>query len=275
MKKREAKQEIPFVKLEGAGNTLLLVESGFFPKRNAKNFVRTITAQGLGLDSDQLIEVVSWRQPEIRVWNRDGSRAEMCSNGTRVFLAWAKASGKFRPKGRKVSVRVEGKDYGAMDYGREFGLSLPFPKIGPRENLKARGKRVFFTPVSVGNPHAVVHLGKDIALSPGKEEWKEWGAALEVHHRFPQRTNVEFVGPIGVQGGRGKVRVFAWERGAGATLSCGSGAVAVGAWLYQRTGVNKWTVQMTSYELKVRLDSEGAELRGPWRWIASGVFHWE
>ena len=177
---------------------------------------------------------------EVAIWNPDGSRAEMSGNGTRIAARWlAERTGaeqvEVRVGERVVSARMLGGDLVEQELG-DVRVGAPDEVDGVR-----------FTPVDVGNPHAVVE--GDPAELP------RLGPLLETHARFPGRTNVQVARALG--GGQIEARV--WERGVGETGSSGSSAVAVAAALC----VSPATVRFPGGELLVRIENSRARLTGP------------
>jgi diaminopimelate epimerase len=177
---------------------------------------------------------------ELTIWNPDGSRAELSGNGTRIAARWLAernglASVRIRVGAREVATRL-------LDDG-ELEQKLGTVVVHPRERVA--GLEV--TPVSVGNPHAVV-VGDpdDLPLI---------GPLLETHPRFPDRTNVQ----VTRLEAPGRVVARVWERGAGETASSGTSAVAVAAAL----GENPAVVRFPGGELRVRFDGDQAFLTGP------------
>jgi diaminopimelate epimerase len=142
------------------------------------------------------------------------------------------------------------------------------------ETIEFSGKKIPFRPVRTGNPHAVIWMagGEGNWLAPSDFSYRSYGPRIENHSRFPQRTNVEFVRKILLTKSGAEVYVEAWERGAGATLSCGSGAVAVAAEVRRRTNAPLVQVHMTQFKLRIRFEGERAFLSGPCALVASGEF---
>jgi len=136
-------------------------------------------------------------------------------------------------------------------------------EVGSPETLDVNGARLEFTPVAVGNPHAV------IVRDPDREDLLHLGPLVENHPRFPQRTNVQLVRVDS----RSEATVGVWERGAGETLSSGTSAVAVAA----AAVANGWcdspvTIHLAGGDLLVVLDADfHARLTGPAQEICSGV----
>jgi len=192
-------------------------------------------------DADGILEVLGsgddWL--EIAIWNPDGSRAEMSGNGTRIAARWHAE----RTGAREVAVRVGPLTVCARMLDRDLvEQDLGVVSVGEPEELDG----VRFTPVEVGNPHAVVE--GDPAELP------RIGPLLETHERFPQRTNVQVARWDGDQ-----IEARVWERGVGETASSGSSAVAVAAAL----GAGQATVNFPGGPLHVRFDGGLARLTGP------------
>lgn len=272
MRKAAAKQETRFYKLHGAGNDILVVESRHMPKRGKAEFVKSISHRQLGIGCDQFVEVISTKPLSIQIWNGDGTKAEMCANGTRCFLYLGALKGWFSSKLATVPLKVSGKAYEANKVKGGYELCLGEPEIGSLETLEVAGQQIPFWPVRTGNPHAVIlTAGHKLAWqAPENFSYKTLGPQIETHARFPQKTNVEFVRSLSVKGGKASVLVEVWERGAGATLSCGSGAVAVASVVHGLTGASEVEVKMTSFRLRIRFEGERAFLSGPSALVAEG-----
>ena len=154
-------------------------------------------------------------EADVAVWNPDGSRAELSGNGARIAALWlARRSGVAFPRvrlgERLIPARVDGDD---------VEVDLGHVDVGRPEALEVDGERLEFTPVSVGNPHAVLRR------EPERQELLRLGPLVERHGRFPERTNVQLVRADAP----GDLTVLVWERGAGETLASGSSAAAAAA----------------------------------------------
>jgi diaminopimelate epimerase len=177
----------------------------------------------------------------VGILNPDGSHAEMSGNGTRIAAAWlmsrtGSAHACVHLGSRMVAVR-------RVDDGL-YESELGFVEVGPAEVVDG----IELTPVSVGNPHAVV-VGDPSRIG-------ELGPRLETHSRFPERTNVQVV-----QVERpGEVVARVWERGVGETSASGSSAVAVAAATHSDGEV---VVHFPGGDLRVRLAGGRAWLIGP------------
>jgi diaminopimelate epimerase len=193
-------------------------------------------------DADGILEVLGSGDDwvEITIWNPDGSQAEMSGNGTRIAARWlAERTGveavSVRVGPRTVAARMRGASLVEQDLGEV--------RVGPREQVAG----VTFTPVDVGNPHAVVE--------DDPEALPRIGPLLETHPRFPERTNVQVARRLDA----GEIEARVWERGVGETRSSGTSAIAVAAAL----GVSPATIRFPGGELRVRLEDRRAFLTGP------------
>ena len=206
-----------FSKWHALGNSYLLVERAGLAEPLSPDDARRLCDPHHGVGADGVLEVVGVRGPEaeVVVWNPDGSRAELSGNGARIAAMWlARRSGVAFPRvqlgERMIPARVE---------GNEVEVDLGPVDVGRPEALDVDGERLEFTPVSVGNPHAVFRR------EPVREELLRLGPLVERHERFPGRTNVQLVRADGPN----DVTVLVWERGVGEALASGSSAAAVAA----------------------------------------------
>jgi diaminopimelate epimerase len=242
-------------KWQALGNDYLLVEQAELSDPLTPDRVRALCDYHYGVGSDGLLEVLErdGTDAALRIWNPDGSTAELSGNGIRIAAAWlAKASG-----ANDVTVSVGARTLAAsVRADGNVALDVGAVEVGESETLELDdGERIELTPVSVGNPHAVVRR------DPERGEVLRLGPRLERHSRFPARTNVQLVRVEGEH----DLAVGVWERGAGETLSSGSSAVAAAA----AAVANGWCaspvhVHLPGGDLLVELDSEGnARLTGP------------
>jgi diaminopimelate epimerase len=225
--------------MHGAGNDYIYFDghSEDLTAYDLTELAKLVSDRHFGVGGDGIIlglpsEAADFR---MRIFNPDGSEAEMCGNGIRAFARYVyehgltgktdmlvqTGAGLIRPilkveRGRVVSVRV---DMGEPRLARSeipmTGRPANKPVIG--EVLEVDGRSLQVTCVSMGNPHCVSFV-EDVEEAPVAE----LGPLVENHAAFPARTNVEFVQVLD----RGNVRMRVWERGAGETLACGTGASA-------------------------------------------------
>lgn len=274
---------VPFVKGHGTGNDFVLLpdhDGSRYGERVDAPLVRALCDRRRGIGADGVIRVVRAGSPGLpdapgADWfmdyvNADGSLAEMCGNGVRVFVRHLLAERLVRDDGTPVAVgtrggvlRVEVHDDGnlTVDMGR-----VRAPLSGSPVHVDAVGVRGPGTAVAMPNPHAVVRV----------RELDEVGRlhdapALHPSTLFPQGANVEFVVPVGPA----HVKMRVWERGVGETLSCGTGVCAV-AWVEMRhdeaPAGTTYTVDVPGGRLWVTEDDAGSmHLRGPAVLVASGT----
>ena len=191
-------------------------------------------------DADGILEVRDRGRDwvEIAIWNTDGSLAEMSGNGTRIAARWlAEQTGAelvtVRVGSREVATRMLGGAF--VEQELEFTVGEPGIAAGFR-----------YTPVDVGNPHAVVE--------GDPSELPQIGPALETHPRFPNRTNVQVARRIDDT----TIEARVWERGVGETESSGTSAIAVAA----AFGASDVRIRFPGGDLHVRLSGEKAYLTG-------------
>jgi diaminopimelate epimerase len=235
---------IPFEKWHGLGNDYLLVEREALEAPLEPPLVRRLCDYHFGVGSDGLLEVVhaNGARADVIIWNPDGSTAELSGNGTRIAARWLAR----RHDLGEVSIAVGDRVVIArLRPDGQVEMEMGPVQVGPRESLEIGGSSIDFTPVSVGNPHAV------IAREPERAELLRLGPLVETHRRFPDRTNVQLVRIDS----RAEATARVWERGAGETLSSGTSACAIAG----AAVVNGWcdspvTVHLPGGDLLVALD---------------------
>ncbi len=220
-------------KWHALGNVYLLVEQA--------EPLTPEDARELSRDTDGVLEVDG---NQVTVWNPDGSVAEMSGNGARIAAAWyARETGS-----PQVRFRIGERDVNAVVDGENVVLDAGPVEVGETETIDG----IELTPVSVGNPHAVVrHDPRDI---------RRLGPLIENHSRFPERTNVQLVQVDGEH----DLTVAVWERGAGETTASGSSAIAAAAAAVARGWcTSPVTVHLPGGDLYVELNDGEARLTGP------------
>jgi diaminopimelate epimerase len=252
---------VRFAKWHALGNAYLVVERVQSGAPLEPGTVRRLCDPSRGLGADGVLEVVGVSGPraDVVVWNPDGSTAEMSGNGTRIAARWLGR----RSGAEEVVVAVGSREVRARL--RPDGLveqELGRVEVGPPERIEAAGEVIELTPVSVGNPHAVVRR------EPTREELLRLGPLVETHPRFPDRTNVQLVRVDGPH----DLSIAVWERGAGETLSSGTSACAAAAAAVARGWCESpVTVHLAGGDLLVELDGAmAARLTGPAEEICSG-----
>ena len=269
-----------FAKMHGLGNDFVVVD-GFREKlaeEELPEIARSLCDRHFGIGADGLILVLPSRVANVRMrmFNPDGSEAEMCGNGIRCFgkfvydrnlnrenpltvetLAGVKSIKLTVENGKVVTAKV---DMGQPRLSRAEIPMAPTPSGSTdkviREPLKVDGRKLEVTCVSMGNPHCVV-FQDDVDNFPVEKI----GPLIENHRLFPQRTNVEFVQVLNTR----EIKVRVWERGAGVTPACGTGACAavVASNLNEKTG-RKVTVHLPGGDLLIEWLGNGrVSMTGP------------
>ena len=227
-----------FVKMHGAGNDYVYVNGFETTIADPAALAREISDRHFGVGSDGLILILpsTCADVRMRMFNADGSEAEMCGNGVRCVAKFAHDHGLVAKdaisvetgdgiKQLQLFTNAAGKvERVRVAMGRPRLTRAEIPMTGaPQaevvdETLSVLDRTLQMTCVSMGNPHCVIFVDR-------VEEFPvaEYGPVIENHPFFPRRTNVEFVEVLS----RGEVRQRTWERGAGETLACGTGAAAV------------------------------------------------
>jgi len=229
---------IRFTKMHGLGNDYLVVEAMQQgpPEEKLPALAKAMSDRHFGIGADGLILVLPSRAADfrMRIFNSDGSEAEMCGNGVRLFAKYVYEHGLTREKELQLEtlagiirprLRVDGGVVTSVkvDMGEPRLRRSEIPMKGPdqsqvvAEKLRVAGRQVQVTAVSMGNPHCVLFVD-----NVERAEVATLGPAIEHHDAFPRRTNVEFVQAVS----EGEIKMRVWERGAGETLACGTGASA-------------------------------------------------
>lgn len=222
----------PFLKMNGLGNDFVVVEARSVPFDPTPDEVRSIARRDGGIGCDQLISIAPGEgdTPRVRFWNSDGDEVGACGNGSRC-IGWLlmQATGRdeaaFDTQGGRLQAQRAGDLRVSIDMGPP---RLRWDEIPLAEEMDTRGVELQVGPidapllhtpgcVSMGNPH-VVFFVKDIAAAPVKEV----GPLIEHHLLFPEGVNVGFAQIKS----RDHIRLRVWERGAGLTKACGTGACA-------------------------------------------------
>ncbi len=222
----------PFLKMNGLGNDFVVVEARSAPFEPSSAEVRAIADRASGVGCDQVISIEPSERADafVRFWNSDGVEIDACGNGSRcvgmlLMQATGRDAAQFETRAGLLSAARADGGLVSIDMG-EPGLS--WEQIPLAEEMDTRGVElqigpidnpVLHTPgcVSMGNPH-VVFFVPDAETAPVREA----GSLIEHHPLFPEGVNVGFAE---VQT-RDRIRLKVWERGAGQTLACGTGACA-------------------------------------------------
>ena len=272
-----------FTKMHGAGNDFVVLDLRDGAPPPDATTCRRIADRHRGVGCDQLLTVEPARDPRAvaayRIWNADGSPSQQCGNGARCIAAWllrdgtAPATSGFAiesPAGLHPVLRDD--DGGlVIDMGapRFAPAEVPMAGVGSEADayvLDVDGERLHFGAASMGNPHAVIEVD-DIAAADAARI----GPALQREPAFPQSVNVGFaqvLSPV-------HVRLRVYERGAGETLACGSGACAAVAVLARQGRVDARAgvaVDLPGGRLTIRQDGDTGSLLmgGPAAFVFEG-----
>ncbi len=252
--------KLRFTKMHGLGNDFVVIDATRAPVDLTPARVKAIADRHFGVGCDQLLVVEPATQPDVdfryRIFNADGGEVEQCGNGARCFVRFVHDKGLTD----KREIRVETKSGVIAPRLREDGLvtvDMGVPELMPAkvpfvsdsdalvQPLQVGDATVAITAVSMGNPHAV-QVVADVDTAPVTGQ----GALIERHPRFPARVNAGFLQIVDAH----RVRLRVFERGAGETLACGTGACAAVV-----AGIVRNLV-----ESPVRVETRGGELEIAW-----------
>ncbi|MDW5376122.1 diaminopimelate epimerase [Halomonas sp. HP20-15] len=223
---------VHFTKMHGLGNDFMVVDLVTQRVRFEPEQIRRLADRHFGIGFDQLLLVEPPRDPELdfryRIYNADGGEVENCGNGARCFARFVrdqqlthKREIRVETLGGPLTLRVDDDERVRVDMGtpRFDPAAVPFAAEADlvRHALEVDGERLEVGVVSMGNPHAVLRV--DAVDSAPVERL---GPAIERHPRFPRQVNAGFMQVVS----RHEIRLRVYERGAGETLACGTGACA-------------------------------------------------
>ena len=282
----ETEKNMKFTKMHGAGNDYVYV-NGFEYDLDWKHISQNVSDRHKGIGSDGLIVVCPPSNDsdlKMRMFNADGSEGEMCGNGIRCLVAFARDEGLVESKAQVVRVETLAGDLDVFPIvennemvGAKVSMGSPIliPKdipvaIGDDESildysLNVDNHEFSFNFVSMGNPHAVAFIEDEVDDFP----LELIGPQIENHAIFPNKVNFEIVNVIGPS----ELKMRVWERGSGITMACGTGACAVAVAAHLK-GITKDAVdlRLPGGDLKVRWDGVGeVELEGPVETVYRGL----
>ncbi|MGZ5033148.1 MAG: diaminopimelate epimerase [Usitatibacter sp.] len=224
--------KLKFTKMHGQGNDFVVLDGVRQAISLSREQVRWIADRHLGVGCDQLLLVEKPRDANndfrYRIFNADGGEVEQCGNGARCFARFVLDEGLTS----KREIRVEtasGVIRPTIEASGQVSVDMGPPRFDPREvpfladdtqpvyELRVAGLPVQVSVLSMGNPHAV-QVVADVDRAPVAEQ----GPLIERHPAFPKRVNAGYMQVLS----RGHIKLRVWERGAGETLACGTGACA-------------------------------------------------
>ncbi len=270
--------KLQFTKMHGLGNDFIFIDGRKGKLPNLKKVAKQICHRRHGIGADQILVLGNSRKADFRmeIYNADGSQVEMCGNGIRCLAKYVKDN----KLTSKNEIRVEtlsgiqiarfvSRGMICVDMGEPImkGKDIPVRLSGRVINrpIRVDGKEFRATCLSMGNPHCVIYCD-DLEKFPVEK----YGPIIEKHQLFPKRTNVEFVKVISDE----EVHMRVWERGAGETLACGSGACAVGvAGVLNGMNDRKVAVKLPGGVLHIewKVDTRHVFMTGPAESVFEGV----
>ncbi len=231
-------KSLRFTKMEGLGNDFVVVDATAAPFTLSAGAIRRLADRRFGVGCDQVLVVEAAREMEshqaahadfrYRIFNADGGEVEQCGNGARCFVIFVRERGlttkreiRVETAGGVIVPRLEDDGEVTVDMGAPRFAAGQVPFVGGTdaiaEPLDVDGRTVLISALSMGNPHAVQVVADVDAAAVATQ-----GPLIERHPRFPQRVNAGFMQVVD----RATIRLRVYERGAGETLACGTGACA-------------------------------------------------
>lgn len=251
--------KLKFAKYQGLGNDFILLDNMAGKLKLGEKHILKLCDRHFGIGCDQLLIIGSSAKADYKMtlYNQDGSNAEMCGNGIRCLAQYLYSHRITRRKNLDIETgagiiktKISG-DMVEVDMGEPEldGPKIPVNRKGQVINslLQTDAGKFKINAVSMGNPHAVIFV-KNVKMVP----IEQFGPAIENHPVFPRKTNVGFAQVVT----RRKISLRVWERGAGATLACGTGAcAAVVAGTLNGLTERMVTVSLPGGVLKIRWDA--------------------
>ena len=240
--------KLSFTKMHGAGNDFVVVDATRAPFSLPREALRLIADRHRGVGCDQVLVVEQATEAGVdfryRIFNADGGEVEQCGNGARCFVKFVHERGltdrreiRVQTLGGSITPRLEPDGEVSVDMGRPAGVRFEILDLGSEQLEVAT--------LSIGNPHAV-QVVADVAAAPVTTQ----GPKIERHARFPNRVNAGYMQVLE----RHRIALRVWERGAGETLSCGTGACAAVV-----AGITRGLV-----DSPVRVETRGGTLTIAW-----------
>ncbi len=271
-----------FSKMHGLGNDFMVVDAVTQNVFFSPELIRRLADRHLGVGFDQLLVVEPPYDPDLdfhyRIFNADGSEVSQCGNGARCFARFVRLKGLTNKRDIRVST-ANGRMVLSVTDDELVRVNMGEPNFEPaqvpfRANkaektyiMRAAEQTVLCGVVSMGNPHCVIQVD-DVAIAPVET----LGPVLESHERFPERANIGFMQVIT----RDHIRLRVYERGAGETQACGSGAcAAVAVGIAQGLLAEEVRVDLPGGRLDIAWKGPGQPLymTGPATQVYDGFIH--
>jgi diaminopimelate epimerase len=273
---------LAFTKMQGLGNDFVVIDATRERFTLAPAQIRRLADRRFGVGCDQVLVVEAPQAPgadfRYRIFNADGGEVEQCGNGARCFVVFARDKGLTAKRtlavetaGGLIHPTLEADGSVTVDMGvpRFRAQDVPFTggSCGVTDTLDVDGTPVTISALSMGNPHAV-QVVADVDAAPVTAQ----GPRIENHVRFPERVNAGYMQVVD----RANIRLRVWERGAGETPACGTGAcAAVVAGMRRGLLDTRVRVQTRGGMLEIAWEGEGRPVRmtGPATTVFEGT--WE
>jgi diaminopimelate epimerase len=271
--------KLRFTKMQGLGNDFVVMDGFTRPLALQPDQLRFLADRHFGVGCDQILLVEQPTRADAdfryRIFNADGGEVEQCGNGARCFVRYVREHGltqkdeiRAETLAGVIAPRLEPDGQVTVDMGRPRFEPEEIPFVADRRqatySLEVGGATVEISALSMGNPHAV-QLVADVDSAPVAEQ----GPLIEAHARFPNRVNAGFVQVLA----RDHIRLRVYERGAGETLACGTGACAAAVAGIQRGLLDSLVrVSTRGGDLVVRWEGEGRPvwMTGPAQTVFEG-----
>jgi diaminopimelate epimerase len=255
---------VKFEKWQALGNDYLIIEREQLPWGLTSTRIEWLCDQHFGVGADGILLLAPSEDPEfvaeLRIFNPDGSEAELSGNGAREAILYLRRHGwtdadefAIGTVAGPIRPTITGELTCSVDMGRASTASKDYPSGGGdgRGTLEAGGRSWEFQHVSIGNPQCAIVVGEEL----DELDLGAIGPQIEGSNLFPNRTNVSF---LAIDGSRVRARIF--ERGVGETLSSGTGASGAAVTAFLRGSASPITVELEGGELQVAI-SEDLDVR--------------
>ena len=254
---------IEFTKMHGLGNDYIYIDrtnskNNILRERDLPRVARYLSNRhfGIGGDGIILVEKSNIADFKMRIFNSDGSEAEMCGNGIRCFGKYVYEKGLIEKENINIETLAGIKKVKLIKNNdnkiEKIEVNMGIPRIYMKIDLKILDKNLKIIPISMGNPHAVIFVDNIEKIDIDK-----YGPAIENNKYFPRKTNVEFVEILD----RNLVKMRVWERGAKETYACGTGAcAAVVAGNVNNLNKKQVKVLLKGGELEINWNEETKEI---------------
>jgi len=235
-------KEIEFTKMHALGNDYIVInetEEEIIPEESKNKISKEISTRRFNVGADGVIFACKSDKADVRfrIFNSDGSEAQMCGNGIRCLAKYVYDKDIVKKETMKIETMEDIKEARLtvvddnvedieIDMGKGFFIPEEIPAIAPSgdttefidEEVDVEGEKVKMSAVSVGNPHAVCFT--DINIDDIDLDF--YGPRIETHEAFPEKVNVHFVNVLSPE----EIDILTWERGAGFTYACGTGTTS-------------------------------------------------